>query len=190
MTSIHLSVAVAMELIAALPTRTPRILIDGRSGAGKTTFAPLLADPLGAQLIHLDDIYPGWSGLSRGSEHVTTNVLSSTTPRWRRWDWAADAPAEWHALDPRRPLVIEGCGSLTRANRALADFGIWIDGGEAARKARAIARDGDVFAEHWDMWAAQEEVFIAEQRPRDLADLVLPMFTGRAGVVASSVTLK
>jgi cytidylate kinase len=155
------------------------ILIDGRSGSGKSTLAPLVAAALEtpAQLIRLDDIYPGWGGLAAGSRHVLENVLvplaEGRPSRWRRWDWTADAAAEWHAVDPTAALVIEGAGILTRANRALATFGIWVELDDETRKRRALARDGDLYAPHWHRWAAQEEAFLARERPRLSADLLI-----------------
>ena len=151
-----------------------RILIDGRSGSGKTELAKRMALALpGAQLVRLDDIYPGWGGLEAGSRHVHDYVLAASGPRWQRWDWVDSAPAEWHVLDPSRPIIVEGCGALSRANRALADYGIWVELDEPARKARALARDGDLYAPHWDEWAAQEQAFIDRENPRKLADQVV-----------------
>ena len=37
--------------------RTRLIAVDGRSGAGKTWLASELATPLGAPVIHMDDLY-------------------------------------------------------------------------------------------------------------------------------------
>jgi cytidylate kinase len=147
----------------------PVVLIDGRSGSGKTTLAARLAPALGAQLVRLDDLYPGWDGLAAGSEHVRDEVLGRS--RWRAWDWAADRPGEWHELDASAPLVIEGAGALSAANRALATLGIWTELDATTRKERALARDGESYAKHWDRWAAQEEVFAAREHPRSLADV-------------------
>ena len=181
---------------SALHQMRPRItLIDGRSGSGKTDLARRMADSAPeATLIRLDDIYPGWNGLDAGSEHLHDRVLeplaTGRRARWRRWDWSADAPAEWHDVDPTRPLIIEGCGALSRANRALADAGIWVeldefaqfasDLDEATRKRRAMARDGDAYAPYWDRWAAQEAAFIAREHPQDLADRVVRTAVPRA----------
>ncbi len=162
------------ELLARLSASSrPVVLIDGRSGSGKSTFASELAPAIGAQLVRLDDIYPGWNGLQAASDHVHEHVLAQH-PRWRAWDWGADRPGEWHPLDPLVPIVIEGAGSLSGANRALATFGIWMELADDIRKRRALARDGDTFAPHWASWAAQEERFAAREQPRALADLELP----------------
>lgn len=151
-----------------------RILIDGRSGSGKTELAKRMAGALpGSQLVRLDDIYPGWNGLEAGSRHVHDYVLSASAPRWQRWDWHADAPAEWHVLDPSRPIIIEGCGVLSRANRALAQHGIWVELDAVTRKARAFARDGAGYEPFWELWAAQEKDFIDREHPQDIADQIL-----------------
>lgn len=149
----------------------PIVLIDGRSGSGKTELGFALASELDAQLVRLDDLYPGWQGLEAGSGLVRTDVLGRH--RWRRWDWLAGEYAEEHTVDPARPLIIEGCGSLSRANRELATLGVWVDLDERARKARALARDGDTYAPHWDEWAEQEQRFIDRERPELLADLTV-----------------
>lgn len=147
------------------------MLIDGRSGSGKTDLARAVVEGWPrAQLLRLDDLYPGWDGLDAGSAAVA-GILAEN--RWRSWDWASDAPGVWHELDPQRPLVVEGVGALSRASRPLADRAIWVELDAATRKARALRRDGDAYAPFWDRWAAQEEAFIARERPRDLADLVV-----------------
>ena len=150
----------------------PVILVDGRSGAGKTSFARFLASRMDAELVSLDDVYPGWDGLAAGSAAVL-GILAADGAGWRGWDWAASRPAGWHPVGGSRPLVVEGCGALTRASRALADVGIWIELDAGERRRRALERDGDAYAPHWDRWAAQEDRIIAAEHPRDLADLVL-----------------
>jgi uridine kinase len=158
------------RVVAASAAATPAIiLIDGRSGSGKTELGFAVADALGAQLVRLDDLYPGWQGLEAGSELVRTDVLGRR--RWTRWDWASGALAEEHVVDPDRPLVIEGSGALSRANRAMATLGVWVELDAPTRKARALARDGEAYEPHWDEWAAQEQVFVDRERPDVLADI-------------------
>jgi hypothetical protein len=148
-----------------------RVLIDGRSGSGKTELArDMVAGWPGAQLVRLDDLYPGWDGLDAGSAAVP-GIL--TDFRWRAWDWAADRPGEWHQLDPARPIVIEGVGAISGASRPLATRAIWVELNDATRKLRALERDGEAYAPFWDRWAAQELAFIARENPRGLADTIV-----------------
>lgn len=150
------------------------ILVDGRSGSGKTELArAMVGQKPELQLVRMDDLYPGWDGLEAGSRHVHDYLLAASIRRWQRWDWSDGTPAEWHVLDPSRPVLVEGCGALSRENRALAAYAIWVELDEPTRKARALARDGEAYAPHWDAWAAQEDTFIARESPRELADIVV-----------------
>lgn len=150
-------------------------LIDGRSGSGKTTFATALAARTGAQLLSLDDVYPGWDGLEAGEAHVLQQVLQAIAdgraPRWQSWNWVDDCPGAWHDLDPARDLIIEGCGAISPAARALAHHAIWVElADDAERRRRAIARDGEIFALNWNRWARQEVEHATLHDPRGTAD--------------------
>lgn len=159
---------------AAAPASGRRsvVLVDGRSGTGKTTLGNALADALACRVVHLDDVYPGWDGLGAAAEAVVLDVLGAPSG-YRRWDWAASSPAGWVSLDPGAPLVIEGCGSLSRASAPLATLRVWMTADAGLRKRRALDRDGAVFAAEWDRWARQEDAFIAAEDPRALADVVV-----------------
>lgn len=148
-----------------------RILLDGRSGSGKSELAAgLVASFPDWQLVRLDDLYPGWDGLDAGSAAVTAILTGGS---WRAWDWAQDRPGAEHHLDLARPVVIEGVGALSRASRPLADLAVWVELDEPTRRARALERDGETYAPHWDRWARQEDAFVARERPSELADLVV-----------------
>ena len=171
--------AAAGQLVRIAQTASrPVVLIDGGSGSGKSVLGSLLAPLLGARLLQLEDMYPGWDGLERASADLYELVLTSETPSWRDWDWERSEPVSWHQLDPTSPLVVEGSGALSRRNRSAATLGIWIELDAETRKQRAIARDGDRYAPHWDRWAAQETAFGARERPAELADVVLDAASG------------
>lgn len=154
--------------------RGPVVLVDGRSGSGKSQLATALAErwPGPVTLVRLDDIYPGWNGLDAAAGHVHDHLLADARPRWQRHDWATGSASGWTAVDPALPLIVEGIGSLSRANSALATLRVWVELDDVTRKQRALARDGETYAPHWDSWAAQERAFIEREDPRALADVV------------------
>ncbi len=154
------------------------MLIDGHSGSGKTTLATELAYLLKAQHVALDAFYPGWGGLEVGSAMVR-GVLAPENPGYRRWDWKRNQPDSWHKVNAKRDIVIEGSGCMSRDNRELATFGVWIRLDQVERKRRAIARDGATYHQHWDRWAAQEQAFFARERPDALADAIMDGRTGQ-----------
>ncbi|MBK8459066.1 MAG: cobalt ABC transporter [Micropruina sp.] len=153
----------------------PRVLlIDGGSGSGKTSLAHTLAAhwPGGVHVVSLDDCYPGWGGLAAASAMVP-RMLHPSEPGYLRWDWELNSPGPWVALPAGKSLIIEGCGTLTPTNRALASYALWCELDETERRRRAIERDGATLAEHWDEWAAQEAEHWRRHRPWELADVVL-----------------
>jgi uridine kinase len=157
--------------------RPPLILVDGRSGAGKSVWARARALEIDATLISMDDLYPGWDGLDAGSEHVFSRVVrpfSQGKPgSFNTWDWAAQRPGGTVAIDPLRPLIVEGCGAIRRESVVLATRSVWMDASEHTRKARALARDGDMLRPHWTRWALQEERFLAIHDSAQLANDIL-----------------
>lgn len=136
------------------------LLIDGPSGAGKTTLALQIGDALGIPVVHLDDFYPGWGGLAEGARMVAEDVLDPERPGYWRWDWKLGRRAEWVALPPGGDVIVEGVGAVTRASIARARKRGDVDtirvvAEPGLRKARALRRDPG-YAEWWEMWAAQE----------------------------------
>lgn len=167
------------DAVTAVSASNPVVVIDGRSGAGKSSLAARVARawPLRTpvQLLALDSVYPGWGGLERGAEIARESVLRphgrGLIGIWRRWDWEREEEAEAHAVDPALGLIVEGCGALTPASAALADVTVWVDGPRDSRRHRALRRDGDGFRSHWNMWAAQEDAHIARHDPQGVAQL-------------------
>jgi hypothetical protein len=154
------------------------LLVDGRSGSGKTTLARrLVAAWPGAlgpvQLVHLDDVYPGWHGLAAASRVVETSLLVGPEPGWTTWDWDAHEPGERRTLDPAVSVVVEGAGALTRASSGLATLSVWLELDAGERRRRALARDGAAYEPWWEVWAEQEEAHLAAEGPRALADVVV-----------------
>jgi len=178
----------ADELVSALTVavldlvdegvQTPIVLIDGRAGSGKSTLADALQRQLFKEgetlprLIHMDDLYPGWSGLAAGAEYLQRFVLSPIAARktanWQLFDWAAGERGEWREFSGGTPLIVEGCGALNSQSADLAQFKVWIETPEDVRHERWLAREGN--DEHWAAWAAQELDFYAREKSQALAE--------------------
>jgi len=182
-------VAAALERAAALieqdvravAAANPVVLIDGGSGAGKSSLAAMLVrrwPVIGhVQLIALDSLYPGWDGLDDGAERALDGILRphgrGFLGTWRRWDWDSQTEAESHAVDPALGVIVEGSGILRPSTAGLADVRVWVESAEESRKARALARDGDTYRPHWDRWAAQELLHVERDDPRALATRIV-----------------
>lgn len=145
----------------------PRLLgIDGRSGTGKTTLADAVVGSLAVagvrgSCLHMDELYAGWQGLAGAlpalQRQVLTPLRKGLPARYRRWDWARDGYAKHLVtLPPGEVVVVEGVGAV-HADPAAYDLTVWLSAPTPARRERALARDGEVFAPQWDTWAAQED---------------------------------
>ena len=162
---------------------TPIILIDGRSGSGKTTFAKQLQNRLFLQgessprILHMDDLYNGWSGLQAGSDYLTRLILgiikAGKTASWQEFDWAAgERSGAWREFEGGTPLIVEGCGSLSAASAEMAHLSIWIETDADLRKQRWNAREPEAHSHFWPIWAAQEEEFYAREKSATIAELI------------------
>lgn len=142
---------------AAGATRAvPVVTIDGYSGSGKSTLAAALVRLVnGWQVLHLDDWYPGWDGLAAGADsarRIAADLRAGRASSYEAWDWEHGITGATIRV-PLAPTIIEGCGAI----EAEADLAIWIaDPGEEERRTRALARDGQTYAPHWQRWADQD----------------------------------
>ena len=175
-------VTAALREAAPRAGRTRVVGVDGRSGAGKTSFAALLAGELGAPVVSLEDLYGGWDGLERGIDLLVGEVLEplagQRVARVPRYDWVAATWAEPVPLTPPDVLIVEGTGAGARRAAAFESLVVWVETPRSVRKKRALDRDGETFAPYWDMWAAQEDAMLAAERTPERAGLVVDGVSG------------
>lgn len=165
------------------PSGARVIAVDGRSGSGKTTFAEALADELlrrsgtRPQVVHMDDIYPGWDGLAESVELVVGWVLEplgrGQGGAFHRWDWAAGRRGEEVIVPVADWVILEGVGSGSAACRPYLAAVVWLEADVDVRRRRGLDRDGESFRPHWESWARQEEALFRAQSTREHADLVV-----------------
>ncbi len=151
------------------------ICLDGPAGSGKTTWAAGIAELASvATVVHMDDLYPGWSGLSEVDaqlDDILRPLAEDRPGSYRRYDWAAGEFAERVVIDPAPLLVIEGVGCGASRFADLVTVLAWIEAPEHLRMKRGIARDGEAFAPHWEQWAVDEAELFARERTRERADV-------------------
>jgi uridine kinase len=161
--------------------QTPLILIDGRAGSGKSTFAEKLQQQLfrdgesAPRVIHMDAIFEGWDGLSLGADYLVRFILNplarGETASWQDWSWVRNERSTWREFSGGTPLIVEGCGSLTERSKAHAEISIWLEASEETRRERWLVRERHL--DKFDFWAAQELDFYAREKSQSLADLVI-----------------
>lgn len=158
------------------------VCLDGRSGSGKTTLARRLTRALrdagtAVTVLHLDHVYPGWDGLADAvrvlGEDLLPRLRDGRPASYPSWSWVRDRPGPVVRVGPADVLLVEGVGSGGRAAREHTDLLVWLDAPTPLRYARAMGRDGDGYAPHWDRWAAQEEEYLAAEDPAAAADVVV-----------------
>lgn len=172
----------ALSAIEPIADKAPIILIDGRTGSGKTEFAKKLQNELfrileqAPRVISMDDLYPGWGGLNEGALYLLRNILIPLSQNqqayWNRFDWQSESREEkLSSFAGGTPLIIEGCGSLSLASSELSDYAIWMSAPEKTRRQRFSERDGGVFDEYYEKWSKQEDEFYSTHRSAELSNL-------------------
>lgn len=183
MTARRVSQAEAVrEIAAAAAARSDETLwigIDGPGGAGKSTFAGRVAGAIErACVVAVDDFagprIPEWDW-QRLHTQVVQPLLAGRAARYQRWDWVADAAAEWHDVPVGAVVVIEGVSSTRAEAQVPWTLQVWVDTPRAMRLERALARDGAAMMSRWlDDWIPSEDAYVARERPQERVDLIVP----------------
>jgi uridine kinase len=176
-----------VDLAAAVLATAPRlghvrlIAVDGPSGAGKTCFAERLAVPLGAPVVHTDDLLDGWDDQltfwARLEEQVLGPLRRGETARYRRYRWeSGDFSGPRVTVAPAPNVLLEGVSAARRRIRSELSFAVFVDAPPDLRSARVLDRDGDdsvAFRAYLERWRDAEDRHFALDQTAAHADLLV-----------------
>ena len=165
------------------------VALDGRSAAGKTTLAAVLAEILDAAVIEGDDFYAGGTEVrqARPAELVAAcidwqqqrTVLEALRAggeaSWHAFDWDAfdgRACAELTVKTPKPFLILEGVYAARPELSDLIDLSVFVRADEGVRESRLIAREGQIGP--WErQWHAAEDYYFEFVRPLTSFDALI-----------------
>ncbi len=167
---------------------TRLVAVDGRSGSGKTTIGDQVAAELNAPIVHLDDLYEGWSGLPGVAdlvhEWIVLPLLEGRPARWRPYQWGTGTRGDWRTIEPSPVLVLEGCGAGSPPVRDSLALLVWVEIAEAVRQQRLRARpDWNSYLQHYQGWADAETALLQRDHTPDHADVVVQNDTSPASLI-------
>jgi hypothetical protein len=162
--------------------RSVMVAVDGRSSSGKTTLAARMQDAVaGSAVVHTDDIAWwhsrfGWADLLIHDVLMPVHRGESVTFRPPRWaEHGRGGSIQVPASCPL--LLIEGVGAGRREAAHLVDALVWVQSDQREAERRSLARvgqpGGTPTVRDLREWMAEEDPFLAEQRPWERADLVV-----------------
>lgn len=177
------------QALAVQGTAEPTVIaIDGRSAAGKTTLAVLLAEQYAAAVIHMDDFFlppelrtPERMSEPGGNLHRERFVQEVLQPLragkpfdYRRFDCKKMAYGETVTVPPVPLYIVEGAYSCQPAFGAYMDLRVFCDITPKRQKERILLRNG---AEGWqrfsERWIPMEERYFAAFPIREQADILI-----------------
>lgn len=161
-----------MDILSHNQSNRTVIAIDGRCGAGKTTFASLLASLIDCTVIHMDDFFlppslrtpqrlaePGGNiHYERFKEEVVNQIHSGKSFSYGVFDCSQMAVTHTAEVGSEKTILIEGSYALHPYFDRYADITIFCDVDPAVQKARIIARNGEKMYKNFETrWIPMEE---------------------------------
>ncbi|MCB9813176.1 MAG: hypothetical protein H6772_02085 [Pseudomonadales bacterium] len=171
------------------------VVLDGRSGVGKSSIAEKLFSELDAVIIKVDDFYTGPpEGKEANWNNKTAKEKVDTVLDYKRLEEEAlipllsDLQATYHPFDfengeglsakvvelnPRRVVVVDGVYSADKLAH-LADISVLVQFPDESRRKRLLKREGEVFMTDWHRkWDEAENYYFDKIQPKNSFDIII-----------------
>jgi uridine kinase len=186
---------VRIEAVALARAGPIVVALDGRSGAGKSTIAPVLASEVDGVVVDGDDFYAGgsgemWDGMAAAQkvDHVIDwqrqrPVLEALRRGeaigYHPYDWEDDdndgAAPHLVTVDPAPVVILDGVYSARPELADLVDLTVLILIPDDIRRAQLLARNGEDYRRDWEArWTEAELHYFGTIMPPEAFDLILP----------------
>jgi uridine kinase len=190
----------AIEPLQARLRRPVLVAIDGRSGAGKSALAGVIAERLDAAWVPGDDFFAAqitdaeWEARSpaaRAADAIDWRrlrvealepLLAGSAVRWRPFDFASGPRSdgsygmceEAETRDARSVILLDGVYSTRPELADLIDLSVLVEAPDAERRRRLSAREEPEFLARWHArWDAAEDWYFTHVRPKSAFDLTV-----------------
>ncbi|MFI3327144.1 MAG: uridine kinase [Clostridia bacterium] len=173
--------------IAILLKNNPNCVIgiDGRCGAGKSTFSNFLSGKFGFQIVHMDDFFlplklrtperfneiAGNIHKERFIKQVVENLERGKSFSYTKFDCQKLQFTKNIEITAKKPLIIEGAYCMLEEFEHLYDMKIFVNIDNETQKIRIIERNGEEAYHNFEkMWIPKEERYIKEKNIRQKCD--------------------
>ena len=153
------------------------IAVDGPAGSGKTTLANQLSKDLAnVEIIHMDDLYHGWSDAfsARLTASVINQILAPISQgiefNYEIYDWKSNKFSKSKIIPSGQIYILEGVGAGQRQFRKYLSKIIWLDIADEEGLTRVINRDGAEILEQMQEFQRAQKLHFASELTENAAD--------------------
>ena len=160
------------DLLSNLSAISPGevIAIDGPAGSGKTTLSKqLAADFADVEIIHIDDLYQGWSDAfsARLAASVISQILVPISKRidfsYEIYDWRSNKFHKSKVIPKNKIYILDGVSAGQSQFRPYISKIIWLEISDEIGLSRVLQRDGaDILSPMQEFQRAQKLHFTSD----------------------------
>ena len=185
-----------IEIIRKLMTERNKpllVVIDGRSGSGKTVLTEKIGKQFGATIILGDNFYSGgsfqdWEKKSiqekidgcidwkRMRVEVLEPLLSGKVARWSTCNWETLLGLSKDKITsvPSAVIILDGAYSNRPELKDLIDLSFLVEIDDKVRRERLLKREGSDFMKQWhSVWDEAEDYYFSKVSPPSSFNVVI-----------------